>query len=60
MPCISSRRTFVKGLGAATALAGLGLWRPLAQAAEGARPGQILQGQQFALSIGQTPVNITG
>lgn len=60
MPCISSRRTFVKGLGAATALAGLGLWRPLAQAAEGARPGQVLQGQQFALSIGQTPVNITG
>ena len=33
MPSNTSRRTFVKGLGAATTLAGLGLWRPLAQAA---------------------------
>ncbi|EKT4453477.1 copper resistance system multicopper oxidase [Pseudomonas putida] len=51
-----TRRTFVKGLGAATTLAGLGLWRPLAQAAE----GQDLAGQHFELFIGQTPVNITG
>ncbi|WP_423812801.1 copper resistance system multicopper oxidase [Pseudomonas putida] len=51
-----SRRTFVKGLGAASALAGLGLWRPLAQAAE----GRDLAGQHFELFIGQTPVNITG
>ncbi|MFF7064240.1 copper resistance system multicopper oxidase [Pseudomonas sp. NPDC008258] len=51
-----TRRTFVKGLGAATTLAGLGLWRPLAQAAE----GQDLDGQHFELFIGQTPVNITG
>ena len=51
-----SRRTFVKGLGAATALAGLGLWRPLAQAGE----GRELTGQHFELYIGQTPVNITG
>ena len=38
-----SRRTFVKGLGAASTLAGLGLWRPLAQAAE----GRDLAGQHF-------------
>ena len=51
-----TRRTFVKGLGAATTLVGLGLWRPLAQAAK----GQDLAGQHFELFIGQTPVNITG
>ncbi|MBV4542011.1 copper resistance system multicopper oxidase [Pseudomonas vlassakiae] len=51
-----TRRTFVKGLGAATTLAGLGLWRPLAQASD----GRELAGQHFELSIGQTPVNITG
>lgn len=51
-----SRRTFVKGLGAATTLVGLGLWRPLAQAAD----GRDLVGQHFELFIGQTPVNITG
>lgn len=60
MPHSPSRRTFVKGLGAATAVAGLGLWRPLASADEGHRPGQPLQGQDFELYVGQTPVNITG
>jgi CopA family copper-resistance protein len=51
-----TRRTFVKGLGAATTLAGLGLWRPLVQASA----GRELAGQHFELFIGQTPVNITG
>ncbi|QHG66026.1 copper resistance system multicopper oxidase [Pseudomonas putida] len=51
-----TRRTFVKGLGAATTLAGLGMWRPLAQASD----GRELAGQHFELFIGQTPVNITG
>jgi CopA family copper-resistance protein len=60
MPPTPTRRTFVKGLGAATALAGLGLWRPLAQAAEGRLPPHDLSGQQFDLFIGPTPVNITG
>lgn len=60
MPPTPTRRTFVKGLGAASALAGLGLWRPLTQAAEGRLPLHELSGQQFDLFIGQTPVNITG
>ncbi|MFZ5938550.1 copper resistance system multicopper oxidase [Pseudomonas sp. HS6-2] len=51
-----TRRTFVKGLGAATTLAGLGLWRPQAQASD----GRELAGQHFELFIGQMPVNITG
>ncbi len=51
-----TRRTFVKGLGAATTLAGLGLWRPLAQASA----DRELAGQHFELFIGQTLVNITG
>ena len=51
-----NRRTFVQGLGAATALAGLGLWRPLAHASQ----GRELAGRHFELFIGQTPVNITG
>jgi CopA family copper-resistance protein len=51
-----TRRTFVKGLGAATTLAGLGLWRPLVQASA----GRELAGQHFELFIGQTSVNITG
>ena len=60
MPPTPTRRAFVKGLGAATALAGLGLWRPLTQAAEGRLPLHDLDGQHFELFIGPTPVNITG
>lgn len=59
MPPTPTRRSFVKGLGAASALVGLGLWRPLPLAAEGRRPHD-LSGQHFELFIGQTPVNITG
>ncbi|WP_422421719.1 copper resistance system multicopper oxidase [Pseudomonas sp. GZD-222] len=54
-----NRRTFVKGFAAASALAGLGLWRLPAFAA-GAPLGNELSGENFELFIGQTPVNITG
>ncbi|MDD0977078.1 copper resistance system multicopper oxidase [Pseudomonas fontis] len=53
MPHHPTRRTFVKGLAAGTALAGLGLWRPAAWA-------NSLSGEHFELFIGQTPVNLTG
>ncbi|MDD0993425.1 copper resistance system multicopper oxidase [Pseudomonas sp. TNT2022 ID681] len=53
MPHPPTRRTFVKGLAAGTALAGLGLWRPAAWA-------NSLSGEHFELFIGQTPVNLTG
>ena len=56
----TSRRTFVKGLAAAGLLGGAGLWRPPVWAL--ASPGQpgVLAGSDFELSIGQTPVNLTG
>ena len=58
-----SRRTFVRGLAAGGVLAGLGV-SPL-RAAAGARPaqpgaGSVLSGKDFELTIGETPVNLTG
>lgn len=54
-----TRRTFVKGFAAGSALAGLGLWRLPAFAAPAVFSSE-LSGQHFELFIGQTPVNITG
>ncbi|MNM46694.1 Copper resistance protein A precursor [compost metagenome] len=54
-----TRRTFVKGFAAGSALAGLGLWRLPAFAAPAVFSNE-LSGQHFELFIGQTPVNITG
>jgi FtsP/CotA-like multicopper oxidase with cupredoxin domain len=56
-----SRRTFVKGLAAAGAVAGSGLW-PLASAAQvqSRRATEALSGTEFDLRISSTPVNITG
>ncbi|WP_137889226.1 copper resistance system multicopper oxidase [Pseudomonas sp. 2FE] len=56
----TSRRTFVKGLAAGGILGGLGLWRTPVWAVTS--PGQLtaLSGTEFDLSIGETPVNITG
>lgn len=59
MPHLPSRRTFVKGLAAASALGGLGLWRPTAWA-RGPHNFTELTGEHFELFIGQTAVNITG
>ncbi|RMS06849.1 Copper resistance protein A, partial [Pseudomonas coronafaciens pv. garcae] len=60
MPTRTSRRTFVKGLAASGVLGGLGLWRSPAWALP--NPGQPdgLSGTEFDLTIGETPVNITG
>mgnify|MGYP003429645820 CR=1 FL=1 len=56
----SSRRTFVKGLAATSLLGGLGLWRlPAYAASPWALPGEM-NGTEFELYIGETPVNITG
>ncbi|WP_175649544.1 copper resistance system multicopper oxidase [Pseudomonas sp. Marseille-P9899] len=58
MPHLPTRRTFVKGLAAAGAFGGLGLWRPHAWAIK--RNTGELAGQHFELFIGQTAVNFTG
>ena len=60
MPSNTLRRTFVKGLAAGGLLGGLGLWRAPVWALNG--PGQIneLNGSEFELFIGETPVNFTG
>jgi CopA family copper-resistance protein len=56
-----SRRTFVKGLAAGGALAGLGLWRAPAWAQGVMRqPTAELSGTTFDLRIGEMPVNLTG
>ncbi|KJK14778.1 copper resistance system multicopper oxidase [Pseudomonas sp. 2(2015)] len=54
-----TRRTFVKGFAAGSALAGLGLWRLPAFAAPPVFANE-LSGEHFELFIGQTPVNVTG
>ena len=60
MPSTTSRRTFVKGLAAGGLLGGLGLWRTPVWALNS--PGQLneLNGTDFELFIGETPVNFTG
>jgi FtsP/CotA-like multicopper oxidase with cupredoxin domain len=55
------RRTFVKGVAATSALAGLATWRTPLWAQQGTRKPTIeLSGTQFDLEIGETPVNFTG
>ncbi|MGB1581833.1 MAG: copper resistance system multicopper oxidase, partial [Nevskiales bacterium] len=53
-----TRRQFVQGLSAAGLGAGMGLWLP-AWARNTPAP-TTLRGQQFDLSIGESPVNFTG
>ncbi|MET0778443.1 MAG: copper resistance system multicopper oxidase [Pseudomonas mandelii] len=56
----TTRRTFVKGLAAGGLLGGLGLWRTPVWAITSPGEPQVLSGTDFDLSIGETPVNITG
>ncbi|MBS0576410.1 MAG: copper resistance system multicopper oxidase [Proteobacteria bacterium] len=59
-PSSLSRRRFVQGIAAGGAIAGLGFWpKPSFALATRAQPG-ILAGTSFDLTIGQTPVNLTG
>ena len=61
-PAVPSRRTFVKGLAATGAAAGMGLWRTPPLRAQGAtrQPTAELSGTTFDLRIGSTAVNFTG
>jgi CopA family copper-resistance protein len=55
-----SRRTFVKGLAAGAVVTSAG-WRPRALRAQAPRVDQtVLSGSTYDLTIGETPVNITG
>ena len=61
IPSVASRRTFVKGLALGGAAAGLGLWRTPLFAQSGARKAwTTIQGSDFDLRIGETPINFTG
>ncbi|MEP6840789.1 MAG: copper resistance system multicopper oxidase [Bradyrhizobium sp.] len=56
-----SRRRFVRGFAAGSALAGLGLHAGVsAQTGAAGGPRQVLSGTEFKLAIGATPVNLTG
>jgi CopA family copper-resistance protein len=55
-----SRRRFVTGIAATGALAGIGLARMPASAAMLPGHAGVLSGAEFDLTIGETPVNITG
>ena len=61
-PADLSRRRFVQGLALGGTVAGLGLLRPGHAWAQAAHTGQppLLSGTDFALEIGETPVNYTG
>jgi CopA family copper-resistance protein len=56
-----SRRRFVQGLVAGGVLAGLDLWRwPRVARGAAARAQEVLTGSEFALTIDEVPVNMTG
>ncbi len=55
-----SRRRFIKGLSIAGALAASGQSRYLLASEEAGRRLKVLKGNNFDLTIGETPVNLTG
>ncbi len=55
-----SRRTFVKGIAAGGALAGLGLWRPPVWALTSPGEPTVLAGSEFDLTIGEATIGING
>ncbi len=57
---MTSRRTFIKSLGAAGILAGLGAWRAPVWALAGPDQPTVLAGSDFDLLIDRTPVQIGG
>lgn len=54
------RRRFVQGLAAGGAMAALGSWSNPLQAATDPSVSTVLQGTDFDLTIGTTPINFTG
>jgi CopA family copper-resistance protein len=60
LPGCADRRTFVKGLVAGGAAAGLGLWPSSVWGQTVRQPARELSGTTFDLRIGQTPVSVTG
>jgi CopA family copper-resistance protein len=55
-----SRRRFIQGLAAGGAVVGLGLWPKQGWAAKPPGRPAVLTGTQFDLTIGETPMNLTG
>ncbi|MDN4571718.1 copper resistance system multicopper oxidase [Pandoraea sp. XJJ-1] len=55
-----SRRTFIRGIGAAGLVGGLGVWRPQVWAMSSPGQPNVLVGNDFDLSIAEAPINITG
>jgi len=55
-----SRRRFVQGLAAGGAVLACAAWPRLPRALEPRNRPQVLSGKQFALDIGETPMNFTG
>ncbi len=60
VPASFSRRQFVTGIAAVSALSGFNAWPSLAHAANLPGNPSVLSGTEFNLDISETPVNFTG
>lgn len=56
----TTRRKLLRGIALGGAAAGLGLWREPVWALATSNQAGVLAGKDFELSIGRTPINITG